>query len=444
MYNHRSKLYNLETQINQRMPNPNIISVPYGYEVEVFIEGLDAPSGMVFDDNGDLLIADSGISTDEPKVLRVSGENIEIVADNFNTPLSGINQLNGNIYVSHKGSISIIRPDGSRNDIINGLPSNGDYTNNRVEFSNDNRIYFGQGTATNSGVVGLDNEWIFEQPFFHDIVGTPVILRQVNYATENILVPADHSVLTGAFTHFSSERIQTYEMIIGDFLASGSILSANLDGSDLSLAAWGFRNPFQVKFNMNNELIISSQGMDIRGSRPIANAPDTLERLIPGAWYGWPDYAAGELVASPQFTPPNGVQPESLLETIPSIPPRPIARLTPDSNILGFDFNYNPEFGPIGDIYIAAFGRTFHQNNVDYIRSGVGHRINRINLQTGEVTTFAINRSGFPEPGGFGRPTDVIFGHDGAMYISDAGYDTFDQPNVYPPGSGMIWRIRRL
>ena len=74
----------------------------------------------------------------------------------------------------------------------------------------------------------------------------------------------------------------------------------------------------------------------------------------------------------------------------------------------------------------------------------MGHRINRVNLQTGEVTTFAINHSGFPEPGGFGRPTDITFGPDGAMYVSDLAYDTFEEPNIYPPGSGVIWRITTI
>lgn len=370
-------------QINRRNPDIDAISVPFGYSVEVFMQGLDSPIGMVFDE------------------------------------------------------------DGSRNDIINGLPSFGDFINNRVEFSFDGKMYFGQGTATNSGVVGPDNDWIFEYPYFHDVPGTPIILRKINFETENVLIPASSSILTGAFSSFGSENIQNFKLILGDTKASGSILKANLDGSDLTMVAWGFRNPFRVKFNSSNQLIISNQGMDGRGSRPIANAPDTLTRLIPGSWYGWPDYISGDSVASQRFTPPSGIQPKQLLETIPSVPPKPIAYFANGSNIMGFDFNNNPDFGPIGDAYVASFGRTYYGGIAEYTRSGIGHRINRVNMRNGEVTTFVINKSGFPGPGGFGRPTDVVFGPDGAMYLSDLGFDTYEQPNIYNPGDGVIWRITK-
>lgn len=50
-----------------------------------------------------------------------------------------------------------MKPDGTKEDIISGLPSQGDHHNIQVIFGRDGKMYFGQGTATNSGVVGLDN-----------------------------------------------------------------------------------------------------------------------------------------------------------------------------------------------------------------------------------------------------------------------------------------------
>lgn len=441
--NRRNGLFCQESQNSQRILDPSVISVPYGYQVEVYVAGIDAPISMVFDDNDDLLFADSGYATGDPKVLRVANGNVEIIADGFKLPISGINQLNGDIYVSHRGTITVLASDGTRRDIINGLPSFGDHTNNRVEFGMDSKIYFGQGTATNSGIVGLDNNWILEHPYFCDIPGSPVILKEINYESSNILIPSSGPVYTGAFSIFASSSLQHYEMMLGDVRASGSIIRANLDGSEMEILAWGLRNPIKLLFDSNNRLLISNDGMNDRGSRPIANGYDTIEVYEPGAWYGWPDYVTGEPVASPRFTPSSGIEPVMLLETIPSVPPRPLAIFSPGSNIVGFDINYNPDFGPVGDAYIASFGRVFYQGMTDFIRSGVGHRINQVNLTTGEVTTFAINNSGFPEPGGFGRPTDVVFGPDGAMYISDLAYDTFVEPNVYPPGTGVIWRIYR-
>lgn len=51
----------------------------------------------------------------------------------------------------------MVKADGSKQDILTGLPNFGDQHNNRVIFGPDGKIYFDQGTATNSGVVGEDN-----------------------------------------------------------------------------------------------------------------------------------------------------------------------------------------------------------------------------------------------------------------------------------------------
>ncbi len=62
------------------------------------------------------------------------------------------------LYVSHRGVISTVDPmTGLIKDIIIALPSNGDHHNNQIAFGPDGRLYFGQGTATNSCVVGMDN-----------------------------------------------------------------------------------------------------------------------------------------------------------------------------------------------------------------------------------------------------------------------------------------------
>lgn len=427
----------------QRELDPNRISVPMGYQIEVFAQGLNTPIGMVFTEDGDMLIADSGLATRNPQVLRISNGKVEVIAEGFNVPLTGINYKDGHIYVSHKGIITVINPDGTRQDIISGLPSYGDFSNNRVEFSNDNKIYFGQGTATNSGVVGLDNSWIFNNPYFHDYPGTYVIINQTNFETDNVLIPAEKTAVTGAFSPFGVPNMQQFEVKAGRILASGSILRANLDGSELEQVAWGFRNPFYMRFDNLNRLLISNQGMDTRGSRPIANALDELYLFREGAWYGWPDYSGGEPVTMSRFTPIRGRKPELLLETIPSAPPFPTAVFPTGSTIMGFDFNETPGFGPRGDIYIACFGRVQYEESNEYIQSGVGHRVMRVNIVSGEISTFAINKSGFPEEAGLSRPTDVLFGSDGAMYISDMAIADIEKPNTYVPNTGVIWRIRR-
>jgi glucose/arabinose dehydrogenase len=48
----------------------------------------------------------------------------------------------------------MVKADGSKQDILTALPSFSDHHNNRVIFGPDGKMYFGEGTTTNSGVVG--------------------------------------------------------------------------------------------------------------------------------------------------------------------------------------------------------------------------------------------------------------------------------------------------
>ena len=444
---HSQRLYTQQTQTSERYVNPEAISVPRGYRVEVYYRGLDSPIGLVITDGGEIIVAESGIANGNPRVVRISGGSLEVLGEGFNVPIYGINIRGRDIYVSHRGTISILRPDGDIDNIVSGLPSYGDYGNNRVTFSPDNKMYFGQGTVTNSAIVGLDNRWVYDHPFMHDYPGSYVLVNGVNYETENIFIPAERTALTGAFQPFGVPINRSVELVESTLLASGSILRANPDGSEMELVAWGLRNPVQLKYDSFNQLYITNQGYNIRGSRPIANAPDEFQLLIPGAWYGWPDYAGGEPVNQPKFTPEGAGQPSLLLASIPSIPPKPVAEFQMDSNIMGFSFNTNPSFGTVGEAYIAEFGSIRYGTTGELIRSGIGHRISRVNPLSGQVTTFAINKSGFPAisplEGGLGRPTDVAFGPDGAMYITDFAATTLQNLGEYLPNTGVIWRISR-
>ncbi len=426
--------------------NPADIYLPAGYRIEVFANGLNAPSCMLFTENGEILFAESGFISGNARVLRLRDNRYEIAADGFRAPITGLNYRNGDIYVSHKGFITVIKPNGEKLNILTGLPSNGDFGNCNVEFGLDGKIYFGQGTATNSGVVGEDNAWVYDHPFIHDNPGSYIMLNGQNYETNNILALQEERVYTGAFSPFGEMNMQ-YEIRKGVVKASGSILRANLDGSNLELVAWGLRYPSHIRFDNQNRLFVANQSFEDRGSRPIANAPDEFLLVVPGLWYGWPDYTGGEPVTSSRFKPEGGKQPEFLLTNHPNVPPRPYATFPPYANIVGFDFNYN-NFGSYGDVYIAEFGSAGIRVDGEVTPyAGFGHRISKIDMSSGGVTTFAINKSGFPSSitreGGFGRPVDVNFGPDGALYVLDLGTNAINNPNLYYPNTGVIWRIYR-
>ena len=427
----------------ERKLNPSDILLPPGYDIEVYADGLTTPINITFTSQGEMLIADSGITDGNGKVLKQTQQGFVVIGDGFNPPLTGITEYQGNIYVAHRGYVTIIQPDGTKVDIIGGLPSIGDHHNNRVVFGPDGKMYFGQGTATNSGVVGKDNSWVKEHPFFHDYPGSRVALNGTDFQTSGFLEGFPNRVVTtGAFVPFG---VETYpgKTVDGIIRASGSILRANPDGSELELVAWGLRNPFRLRFDRFNRLFASNHGMDVRGSRPVANSPDEFQWIRPGAWYGFPDFTGGLPVTMSQFRPEGKPQPTFLLEEHPMQPPMPVASFPSHSATMGFSFNENPEFGPVGDAFIAEFGAEDPVTTGGIPLPYVGHRVSRIDMQTGQIHIFAINRTGLAASdtngGGLERPIDAVFGVDGALYIADFGL--FTESAV--PETGVIWKITK-
>jgi glucose/arabinose dehydrogenase len=210
------------------------------------------------------------------------------------------------------------------------------------------------------------------------------------------------------------------------------------------LVAWGLRNPFRLRFDRFNNLFASNHGMDVRGSRPVANSPDEFQWIRPGVWYGFPDFTGGLPVTMPQFRPEGMPQPTFLLAEHPMQPHMPVASFPSHSATMGFSFNENPEFGPVGDVFIAEFGAEDPHTTGGIPLPNVGHRVSRIDMQTGQIHIFAINRTSQAASdtngGGLERPIDAVFGADGVLYVSDFGLFTEESA---VPGTGVIWKITK-
>jgi glucose/arabinose dehydrogenase len=192
-----------------------------------------------------------------------------------------------------------------------------------------------------------------------------------------------------------------------------------------------------------------NNGFQAIGSRPIENATDDFYYITPDLWYGWPDYSGGEPVNTKRFTPDGGVEPSLIFKNQPNIPPRPFVTFPPNSTIRGFEFNYNQRFGPFGDVYIAEYGSTIYSQVGDVISyTNAGHRISKIDMKARTISTFAINKTGFPsslsKSGGFERPSQLLFGPDEAMYIVDTGLNILENPDSFIPNTGVIWRVTRI
>ncbi|MBX4205854.1 PQQ-dependent sugar dehydrogenase [Candidatus Microgenomates bacterium] len=431
-------LYAQSPSPTERKISPGSIKLENGYTIEAAVSNLSVPTTAIFDGE-DLIIAESGFAnTAKPRILRIkkNGEVTSIAEEGLNPPVTGLLMIDKVLYVSHRGKVSLVQNDGHLKDIVTDLPSNGDHQNNNIVLGPDGKIYMGQGTVTNSAIVGEDNYlfgWLDKSPEVHEIPCKDITLTGINFDSGNPLTPnRNDSVTTGAYKPFGSPSIPN-EIIKGNNKCGGSIVRFNKDGSDFELVAWGLRNPFGLEFDKNGQLWATNHGVDVRGSRSVFNDPDYLLQIKKDAWYGWPEHFDNK-GAKPQFLwkdHPNREEPFMLFNS--------------HAATNGLTISNNTQFGHQGDIFIAMFG-TFAPFTSGINISAQGFRVVRVDTDTKQINDFASNTLPGPaylnQGGGFDRPSDVVFGPDNALYVIDWGAATLDQEGLkLVPKSGVIWRI---
>ena len=457
----------------RRAYNASDVALPPGYEIRLMAHGLTFPTGATFDSEGRLHVVESGYSYGEvwttPRLLRIgpNGEQIPIAAGGRNGPWTGIAFHDGAFFVAEGGvleggvleggvleggRILRITPDGAITAIVEDLPSFGDHHTDGPAVSPDGWIYFGQGTASNSGVIGEDNAkfgWLHRNPDFHDIPGQDITLVGHNFESRDVLDPErSGKVMTGAFVPFGT-RTSPNQVIPGQVKCSGGILRVRPDGSDLQLVAWGFRNPFGLAFAPDGTLFVTENSYDDRGSRPVWGTADVLWRVQQGIWYGWPDFSAGLPLTNEKFEPPGKAQPQFLLAEHPNTPPKPIAKFGVHSSANGLDFSRSEQFGHVGEAFVALFGD--QAPAVGKMLHPGGFKVVRVNIENGAIHDFAVNKG--PENGpaskfgsaGLERPIAVQFSPNGdTLYVIDFGVLLETKAGTQPKErTGAIWRIRK-
>jgi glucose/arabinose dehydrogenase len=468
-------------------PDAAAAQVPPGYRVEVVMTDLNYPTSVEFDDRGNLYIAEAGFAYGDPvapaRILRVTpaGE-IAIVAEQLGGPINDLLWHRGRLYVSHFGKISALERDGTVRDLVTDLPVSFGHQNNQMSAGPDGKIYFGLGTVTNSGVVGLDNAYPFiSLLLWPDIHDTPA--KDIRLRGETFLTPQPNNVMarqgrlvslwsnlryamtslfnrneersmlvrTGAFQRFGESGAR---VVRGQVKANGTVLRMNPDGSGLEVYAWGLRNPYGVQWGPDGRLYVSENAYDERGSRPIANARDNIWVIQQDAWYGWPDYSSGIPVTDPQFHSERGPEPEFLMAEHPPVQ-QPLLTRPKHAGVTKIDFSRNPRFGFEGQMFLGEFGAGVPITGTEKVSAG--QQVARIDLATGEIQPFFRAKPSALGPEGWEyiataapkHPVEAHFSPDGsALYVVDigalspflAGAGPF--PRAFP-GTGVIWRITR-
>jgi len=438
------------------------IAVPGGYRIEPVATGLTYPTAVAFDARGTPHVIEAGYSYGEdfaePRLLRINPDGSHtVVAKGAHPPWTGVVFHEGAFYVAEGGTegggrIVRITPDGTLTPLVSNLPSKGDHHTNGPAIGPDGALYFGVGTATNSGLVGPDNAemgWLNREPGFHDIPCRDIIVRGHNVTTPNPLTedPKDE-VTTGAFVPFGTAT-KPDQVIRGQVPCSGAVFRLAPGATVPELVAWGFRNPYGLAFSPDGRLYVTENGYDERGSRPLFGAGDYLWAVEPGRWYGFPDFAGGRPVTQEWFKPEGkGERPQFLLAEHPGAPPRPVAFFGVHSSSNGFDFSRGGAFGHGGQAFVAQFGD--QSPDTGKLMSPVGYKVVRVDVATGVIQDFAANKdkgNGGPAThlgtGGLERPISVRFDPDNAaLYVVDFGVMTVDDKGIHPfKQTGVLWRI---
>lgn len=551
------------TRVNQNCPaetafyDPGAgqdIAVPKGYQVQVFARDLNQPTAIAFMGDGKnfrvaVLESGSGLPSpcnraDGPGYGGVNDANNPFTSDLLLFDQSG-KQIGGPIGKSGSGpntfqamgpaigltfekgfaggrlfatdsnqqtdtgspnnSSRIVTVDlatGAVTPFIAPLPT-GDHPTEQVVVK-DGWIYWSQGSATNSGVVGLDNGGKGGQP---DIPCQTVQLSANTFSSGN-------GVSTSGYSPFGTARpgatVNAFEGAPnGEQVCTGAIMRAQINASNpvstMQPYSWGYRNPYAIRFSpsdsaLGGALLVGENGEDERGARPTNNSPDRLQlaQMNPDGtpdYHGWPDQFGFLASTQRAFDPIGGpsddlcaglsasqcaatvqaqdVPVKSVLDHSPQTPVLPLSLLDADSSPSGIDFAGKAFASPLAPVGAAMLTREgdfgFSPPNGDpegghdllafnpsrpgqpYSLSKLRFAFNclaadqRSNPSTGAptCTNGGADQAFEAQIHGFNRPTFAMFGPDGALWVVDYGAvrDQGSGTHVVNPADGPLAEV---
>ncbi len=354
------------------------IVVPPGFAIRIFAQKLNDARLMAFGPDGALYVTLTGPG----QIVRLTDRNnagvadgVEIVARNLAQP-HGIEFHDGWWYVAERDRIERFDATFQTRELVTeDIPCCGGHFTRTLHFGPDGRLYLSAGSSSNNTPEGDPRR--------------AAILR---------------------------------------FNPDGSIPSDNPFASDpdkRKQAVWadGLRNSVDFLWTPDGQLWASMMGVDALGD----DAPPEVivTRVERGRFYGWP-YC---------YTPTLGLNAERKSQVrdtrVPLPPGLDCAMAAPalftdlaHSAPLGMSFARGKNFPAAlqNDLFVAYHG-SWNTNAVENYRDC---KVQRIVIENGMPARSETFATGWRAPNGkcgdaatWGRPAGVVFGSDGALYVSD-------------------------
>ena len=314
-------------------PDPSKVRVPEGYEIGVFVAGLDTPSAATVDGDGNLWVAISGplfggpedIEPPHVKVFNPAGELIkEIGQGTFSTVMNELSYCpeDGKVYIPEYGEKiwEIDGVDGELKLIVKDLPV-GDHRNGGVT-CRDGYLYFALGFPSNTGFSDPDNHgWtdVPVDPFWvkhddgHGTKPRDPVCREIVHTGLN--VRSSDGRLTGALlpVGVAAEPGMIIKPTVpcGGSVARVKLSDKGADGlfahESMETYAYGFRNQSGIEFGpkgtkWESALAVSDNGANDLGNRRVANGAEKVWLVTEmGQDAGFPDKEGFNFVTNKRF-----------------------------------------------------------------------------------------------------------------------------------------------
>ena len=388
-----------------KTPKPvAFLKTPEGFVISVFGKDLKDPRVITFDSEDRMLVSEPA----EGKVLVLEDKNKDGVADEKRVVLENLNKPHGLAFYTDPKTKTVY-------------------------------LYVAETNQVARYVYDEKSGGILEQnKIGHNIANLPADGRHFtrtiefgpNYQIQPIVQTVAAETMSPIKLYISVGS--SCDVCVEDSWKRGAILESDPDGSYTAELAGGLRNSVFFTFHPETKQMWATEmGRDDLGDDL---PPDEINIIKPGRKYGWP-FCYGKQIKDKSFSPAKINRtdiPQDCNLTQP-----PVIEIPAHSAPLGLAFITNKDWPKEweGDLLVAYHGSWNRSVPAGYkiVRYAVDK--NGKVSETADFITGWLGENDNPSTGSgqgtYGRPVDLKFGPDGALYVSD-------------DYSGQIYKIERV